>query len=495
MSARMPLHIAALLLGAICILPVRAEASAPVVWRTKIEIAHGRGERGPWRQNDSRYDYVDDPAVAIDSRGQIALAWVDQGKKDVFFQRIDDSGKLLLPQPVNVSRSPATFSWLPRVSFAPDDARRVFLIWQEIIFTPGGSHGGEILFARSIDGGVSFSPPLNLSNSKGGDGKGRLTKEVWHNGSFDLAVGRDGTLYAAWTEYGGPLWFSRSSDGGESFSAPQRIAGNQAVPARAPTLAAGPGRTVYLAWTIGETQAAAIRVATSHDGGVTFGPPVMAAPAIAYADAPKLAVDAGGMLHLAYAQSAGGPFDLYRVHYARSADGGRSFEAPREVSSPLPATAQSAAYPMLSIDAENNVYVAWELFPGRRQYSRGLALSYSRDAGKNFAPPVMVPGSSDSAGGVNGSVQGLLMNKLAVNGGGRIAIVNSSLLQDKESRIWLMRAELPQSASKPAGKNEWSARPVAAEKILYGDSSARRVRRKIFSEPARGEYKGLYKGL
>src|SRR3569623_1820143 len=81
MSARLPLHIAALLLGAICILPVRAEASAPVVWRTKIEIAHGRGERGPWRQNDSRYDYVDDPAVAIDSRGQIALAWVDQGKK------------------------------------------------------------------------------------------------------------------------------------------------------------------------------------------------------------------------------------------------------------------------------------------------------------------------------------------------------------------------------------------------------------------------------
>src|SRR3569623_2138207 len=168
--------LAAALLGSMCASPMlKAEPAALLAWRGVTDIAAGRGERGLWRQNDSRYDYVDDPAVAIDSRGQIALAWVDQGKKDVFFQRIDDSGKLLLPQPVNVSRSPATFSWLPRVSFAPDDARRVFLIWQEIIFTPGGSHGGEILFARSIDGGVSFSPPLNLSNSKGGDGKGRLT--------------------------------------------------------------------------------------------------------------------------------------------------------------------------------------------------------------------------------------------------------------------------------------------------------------------------------
>lgn len=452
MRARKLVRFAAVLLGAACALPGRAEPVASIVWRGATEIAHGRGERGPWRQNDSRYDYVDDPAVAIDSGGRIALAWVEQGKKDVFFQRIGDDGKSLLPQPVNVSRSPATFSWLPRVSFAPDDARRVFLIWQEIIFTPGGSHGGEILFARSNDGGASFSPPLNLSNSAGGDGKGRLTKEVWHNGSFDLSAGRDGVLYAAWTEYGGPLWFSRSADGGESFSAPQRIAGSQVVPARAPALAAGPDGTVYLAWTVGETQAAAIRVATSHDGGATFGPPVMATPDAAYADAPKLAVDAGGMLHLAYAQSAGGPFGLYRVRYARSADGGRSFEAPREISSPLPADAQSAAYPMLGIDAENNVYVCWELFPGRRRHSRGLALAYSRDAGKNFAPPAAVPGSADPAGGVNGSMQGLLMNKLAVNGSGRMAIVNSSFLQDKASRIRLMRAALPRQASQAAGQ-------------------------------------------
>ena len=34
------------------------------------------------------------------------------------------------------------------------------------------------------------------------------------------------------------------------------------------------------------------------------------------------------------------------------------------------------------------------------------------------------------------------MKKLAVNGAGAVAIVNSSLKQDERSRVWLMRGEL-----------------------------------------------------
>ena len=85
-----------------------------------------------------------------------ALAWVDQGRKDVFFQRVDEGPA------VNVSRSPETFSWLPRVALAPGNPRNIVILWQEIIFS-GGSHGGEMLFARSEDAGASFSAPLNLS--------------------------------------------------------------------------------------------------------------------------------------------------------------------------------------------------------------------------------------------------------------------------------------------------------------------------------------------
>ena len=91
----------------------------------------------------------------------------------------------------------------------------VYVLWQEIVFS-GGSHGGAIFFARSRDRGATFDAPINLSNSRNGDGKARLTEKIWLNGSLDLARDDDGTLYAAWTEYDGPLWVSRSTDADEN---------------------------------------------------------------------------------------------------------------------------------------------------------------------------------------------------------------------------------------------------------------------------------------
>lgn len=423
-----------------------ADSASPITWHGSTEIATGRGERGPWQQNESRYDYVDDPAVAVNERGNIAVAWVDQARKDVFFQRFSADGTRQPGEPVNVSRNPATFSWLPRIAIAPDAQDRVFILWQEIIFS-GGSHGGDILFARSDDGGISFSEPVNLSGSIGGDGKGRINRKVWHNGSLDLAVGADGALYAAWTEYDGPLWFSRSTDGGRNFSRPRRIAGGgSALPARAPSLAPGPGRTLYLAWTVGEDTAADIRLAKSTDSGATFSEPQIVAPSRNYSDAPKLAVDSAGTLHLAYAESSSGPFGHYHIRYTRSGDGARSFETARDISDPMPNSVASAAFPALSVDGKDNLYILWELIRDSSERPRGLGLAVSSDAGHNFTQPIVVPDSSDPAGGSNGSHQGLLMKKLAVNDAGAIAIVNSSLKQDEHSRVWLIRGEYRRSA-------------------------------------------------
>ena len=291
--------------------------------------------------------------------------------------------------------------------------------------------------ARSEDGGKTFSGPLNLSNSIAGDGKGRISRDLWHNGSLDLATGADGAVYAAWTEYEGTLWFSRSGDGGKSFSPPRRVAGGGGdKPARAPSLALGPDRAVYLAWTVGEDASADIHVAKSADGGASFSEPRIVAPSPGYSDAPKLALDPRGVLHLVYAESSGGPFDPSHIRYTRSIDGARTFEAAREISGP------GAGFPALSVDAKGNLYVLWELFRDARHsrhYPRGLALAVSRDAGSSFTPPAVVPGSIDPAGGFNGSSQGLLMRKLAVNGRGAVAIVNSSLKANERSRVWLIR--------------------------------------------------------
>ena len=83
----------------------------------------------------------------------------------------------------------------------------------------------------------------------------------------------------------------------------------------------------------------------------------------------------------------------------------------------------------------------WELFPGREDRPQGLGFTYSSDGGRTFASPSVVPGSADPALGFSGGQQGLLMEKLAVNEAGSIAVVNSTFKRNERSHIWLFRGQ------------------------------------------------------
>ncbi len=411
----------------------------PVKWQEKIVVASGGGYQGPWRMNESDWRYVDDPTVAINDAGAIAVAWADQARKDIFLQVYEANGKQRFDHPVNVSRSPRVFSWLPRVHIMSGSASEIYVLWQEIVFS-GGTHGGEIFFARSADGGKTFSVPINLSNTTAGAGKGRLTRRHWHNGSLDLAIGPAGEVYAAWTEYEGALRFSRSSDGGRSFADPVHVAGDDAVPARSPALAVDANGTVYLAWTVGESRTADIHFAKSPDAGRSFDGPRVVFKSGGHSDAPKIAVDSEGTVHLVFAESPAGPFERYHISYTRSTDSGRQFEQPREISNGHTEKFDSVSFPSLAFSGADKMYAIWELFPSRREFPRGLGFTYSSDGGKSFGAPATIPGSADPAFGFNGSRQGFLMRKLAVNRSGTLAVVNSSFKWNKASRIWLFRA-------------------------------------------------------
>jgi hypothetical protein len=224
-----------------------------------------------------------------------------------------------------------------------------------------------------------------------------------------------------------------SRDAGKDFATRVRI--NQRNPARGPSIATAPDGAVYLAWTVGEDGGADIRVAKSTDGARSFDAPRIVEPSKTYSDAPKIAVDRSGALHLVWAESSGGPFARYRVRYARSGDGGRSFTPSRAISE------VNASFPSLALDGNGGVYVSWELYRDHRERPRGLGFALSRDGGASFTAPAVVPQSADRGGYWNGSFQGLLMKKLAVNSGGAIAIVNSSLKDGEGSRVWLIRGQ------------------------------------------------------
>lgn len=418
----------------------RAETPA-VTWHDPIEVASGEAHKGPWRQNDSDFRYVDDPSPAIGPDGEIGVVWVDQARHSVRFQVYEADGAARFEAPVDVSRSPGIFSWLPRVAFADDGTNDVYVLWQEIVFS-GGSHGGEIFFARSGDGGATFDSPLNLTNSLAGEGKGRLTPRHWNNGSLDLALGPGGALYVAWTEYEGNLWFARSQDRGATFGEALAIATfDDGGPARGPSLAVGPDGAIALAWTVGEDDSADIRVVTSADGGRSFGAPVIAADTSGHSDAPKLAFDNDGVLHLAFAESPDGMFGRYDIYYARSTDNGQRFESPRSVPVRPDETIASAAFPSLALGDDGTVMILWERYPRHGERPLGLGYSLSRDGGESFSAPSIVPGTVDPALGVNGSLQGLLMRKLAVDGSA-VAVVNSTFKRGEASHVWLVGGEI-----------------------------------------------------
>jgi hypothetical protein len=412
---------------------VAQSSDAAVTWHEAIDVATGRGHSGPWKMNESDFDYVDDPTVAMKEDGSVGVAWCNNAQKDVFFQSYEREGRPRLPVPINVSRSPTVFSWLPRLLLAGE---HVFLLWQEIVFS-GGSHGGEIFFSRSNDAGQSFSAPLNLSRSIGGDGKGRLSEHHWDNGSLDLARGDDGKLFAAWTEYDGALWFSRSLDNGESFTTPVVVAGSDDQAARGPSLAAT-REALYLVWSAGEERSANIRLAVSRDAGQTFGPPRVVFSSAGRSDAPKIAVDAKGVLHLAYTAEVSG---ASQVHYSRSKDADGVFEAPRQL--PAHGGEQAASFPSLSLGAGGHVYVVWHHQASAGDGPRGLALSLSRDGGRQFTSAALVPGTGDPALGINGSRQGKLMRLMASNDAGALAVVNSSFREGESSRVRLILGRVP----------------------------------------------------
>ena len=84
---------------AICLSPVPARGQADplkVTWEEKIKVASGGGYKGPWDMNESNFDYADDPTVAINAQGIVAVAWTDNARKDIFFQCYTSDGNARL---------------------------------------------------------------------------------------------------------------------------------------------------------------------------------------------------------------------------------------------------------------------------------------------------------------------------------------------------------------------------------------------------------------
>ena len=180
-------------------------------------------------------------------------------------------------------------------------------------------------------------------------------------------------------------------------------------------------------------------MSTSRDHGRSFLALTSAHHSGGHADAPQIAVDHAGTVHLVYAESPQGPLHTSHMAYRRLRKGDARFAPPVTLSpSPSPRR-ESVSFPALAIGGKAQLFVLWERLPAHRP--NGLGFPYSRDGGQTFAAPSSIPGSLDREQGFNGSLQGLRMQKLAANRRGEIAVVNSTFPPGQGSRIWLIRGQ------------------------------------------------------
>jgi hypothetical protein len=191
------------------------------------------------------------PEIAI-SGNNVYVVWHDHesiNAIDIFYRRSTDGGTSF-EATENLSNSPEV-SERPAIAAIGDS---VYVVWQEDTLTDR-----DIFFVRSIDGGSTFSIPADLSENDGFSQNPSIstTENIVHVVWEDNTSGTSEILY------------TRSLDGGLNFNPAESISLNTAgafVPAIA-TLE----NNVYVVWSDDTPGNIGIIFRSSSDGGVNFG--------------------------------------------------------------------------------------------------------------------------------------------------------------------------------------------------------------------------------
>jgi len=335
-----------------------------------------------------------EPAIAGASDGSVFVTWVEhkKGKEaNVFIQRFAGDGKPL-SEPVRVNPQPEqATAWRgdpPTVIVGSDNT--VYVGWTARIESSEGS-ANDLYVAVSRDGGRSFIQSAKINDDPVPGPHGMHSLAVDKNGRISVAwlderylkketasqdkasnlqqslpqgfqfekVKDDGNKEKPQHQHKEPnreVYFSMSNDGGKTFSANKRLAGDVCPCCKTTVLAASDNR-VYVSWRQvlkGDFRHIAV---TSSTNGESFAPPVIVSddrwqiegcPVSGAA----LATDASNRLKVAWftAGDAGVP-GLYSTE---STDGGKTF-SPRTLISDV----AGSGTPVLLFDANEGYRTVW----------------------------------------------------------------------------------------------------------------------------------------
>jgi len=273
----------------------------------------------------------------------------------------------------------------PWIAFGPGN--RVY--YASILFNENDALNGVHLNASS-DGGKTWGPPVAVHIPQGDDfdDKEAVVVDTYPDSPYF------GRVYVAWDTVGEvgeqPILVARSDDGGASFSAPA-VASHGLNIGAVPLV--GPGGVVYVVWYRGiNWHLAAIYSSRSEDGGQTWSAPVKIADDVSFlvrdlrtGSLPAAAVDPrNGRLYVVWPDST---FSLGpdQIVLSSSNDGGRSW-SPRQVVSDGPENVPSFT-PAVAVSGEGKVAISYYSLRNdpERHFLADQYITLSTD-GHTFAP-------------------------------------------------------------------------------------------------------------
>jgi hypothetical protein len=284
-------------------------------------------------------DQVVDPFVAIGAKGHALFTSLPLSVSGFLTNRSPNGGATWSgPSPADPQ---AGFTDdLPSLVADPGNANRAFLTWSHFQYTGDVQTGGDARFARSSDGGKSWSKPVEIRNSPQGKAIVESRLELLSGGTLLDVFGEPPAQPVTAVQR---IYATRSSNVGHTWSKPVQIG----QVAQSPILDPDSGKPIY-------------------EFCCLYG--VATAP--------------NDHAYLAYTKVAGAHSG--KVVVARSKDGGKSWGAPHAVVS-LPA---QTLIPAIAVADDGTVGVTWYDFrhdkTGDKPLTTDYWFAYSRDGGRHW---------------------------------------------------------------------------------------------------------------
>jgi hypothetical protein len=326
-------------------------------WSTPVRVNDADGEVWGFSVSKPRIEVGPTGTLHVFYPANDRSAALDKDIVSARYRRSTDNGKsfsaaITMNRPVLNDREDvlgeglAATNSFGTMGVAPDGT--VIAAWQNISTMRDSADGADAIVVVSTDDGESFSEELMAVTGN----------KVCPCCQLTLAFGEDTALMGVryLFEDGRDSQIVRSTDGGRSFEMAGRLDLDpwpiDGCPLK-PTEMAVSGEHVYAATYTGGEDPAGLYFTASSDGGDTFKGKQQVHADAAVADAPALTVDNNGNVRLVWhAKTDAGR----RLYTATSTDQGKSLSATAELATPE----GKSMFPASDVAADGSVFVTWQ---------------------------------------------------------------------------------------------------------------------------------------